>query len=85
MTCWRPRCSPTPRLRCALLHCCDVALRIDMVADALMRLIAELQSTPPSERNQPRIGSQIPSLCSDDGARAQVPPTEAESARFSTN
>lgn len=39
------------RLRLRLLHCCDVALRIDMVADALMRLIAELQSTPPSERN----------------------------------
>jgi Lon protease-like protein len=40
-----------PRLRLRLLHTCDVAQRIDLVSDALMRLIAELQSTPPSERN----------------------------------
>lgn len=39
------------RLRLRLLHTCDVAQRVDLVSDSLMRLIAELQSTPPSERN----------------------------------
>lgn len=39
------------KLRLRLLHTCDVAQRIDLVSDSLMRLIGELQSTPPSERN----------------------------------
>jgi len=40
-----------PKLRLRLLHMCDVSQRIDLVSDSLMRLIGELQTTPPTERN----------------------------------
>ena len=40
-----------PRMRTRMLHTVDVSLRVDLLSASLMRLISDLQQTPPSSRN----------------------------------